>query len=338
MASTEIDPSYADLYRQYLQGNHALSPVESAINQILSNTQWDSPETVADHRNIAVVALVIAEEAEDANLRSLYFNIALEALQSSQDPLCIAHLSLTGILLKDPNAIRQALSALLTVAAKDANDAAPGLVYLPPTCPPALRSDLLRQLLQAESAQQQALMLTVEALRRSPLAFYSAQGLRFLQLAVVHYPQVAQLQLQLGIANLFSGRIEGLVNLHRARELSAQHSPQSLTQSASLYQALQLAYRPLSASQAGHWQAQARTVADDSLAWAWTSLPPESPITYIPFEGLTLAVEANLRSIVTSVLLAEGTWFEAELALWRQQLQPGMVVIDVGANVGVYTF
>jgi FkbM family methyltransferase len=45
-----------------------------------------------------------------------------------------------------------------------------------------------------------------------------------------------------------------------------------------------------------------------------------------------------LRSIVTSVLLAEGDWFEAEMEFWRNQLQPGMTVIDVGANVGVYTF
>jgi FkbM family methyltransferase len=53
---------------------------------------------------------------------------------------------------------------------------------------------------------------------------------------------------------------------------------------------------------------------------------------------LKLAVEPSFRSIVTSVLLAEGDWFEAEMEFWRSQLQPGMMVIDVGANVGVYTF
>jgi FkbM family methyltransferase len=49
-------------------------------------------------------------------------------------------------------------------------------------------------------------------------------------------------------------------------------------------------------------------------------------------------VEPSFRSIVTGVLLAEGDWFEDEMEFWRHWLQPGMTVIDVGANVGVYTF
>jgi FkbM family methyltransferase len=37
-------------------------------------------------------------------------------------------------------------------------------------------------------------------------------------------------------------------------------------------------------------------------------------------------------------LLGEGDWFESEMEFWRGWLKPGMTVIDVGANAGVYTF
>jgi FkbM family methyltransferase len=107
-------------------------------------------------------------------------------------------------------------------------------------------------------------------------------------------------------------------------------------------QALYLAYREPENPKAGeYWLNIARHHADRHphvKAWQWAQLSVESPITYVPFEQMALAVEPNLRSIVTSVLLAEGDWFEAEMEFWREQIEPGMTVIDVGANVGVYTF
>ncbi|MEO0409412.1 MAG: FkbM family methyltransferase, partial [Cyanobacteria bacterium P01_A01_bin.135] len=338
MNQTATDGSYGDIYQQYLQRHGAMPPPDSAardkLDRLLNQTPWEAPVTSADQVNTAVVALVLAEAADDAYLRSLYLETALDALQVNE-PLAAAHRCLMGVWLQEPGAAGQALATLAALAnaggSGDASDTggALGLIYLPPTRPADLRGELLRQLL-AGRAEEQALLLTVEALRRSPLAFYSPQGLRFLQLAVQHYPQVAALHRQLGLANLLSDRPEGLVNLHRARVLDPHD--------AKTYQALQLAYRTLTTVQAAHWQTQARQIAGDAPEWRWTQLPPDSPITYIPYDGVLLAVEASLRSIVTSVLLAQGTWFEAELALWRQQLQPGMVVIDVGANVGVYTF
>ncbi|MGF1515067.1 MAG: FkbM family methyltransferase [Elainellaceae cyanobacterium] len=337
MDATETDRSYAGLYRQYLQDNQALQTPD-IINQALGGTQWEDPQTTKDYRNVAVVALAMAEQADEIDLRSLYLEIASNALQSADGPISAAHRCLLSGLLEEPGAGQQTLRALLSLASEPEESSPLGLVYLPPTQPVALRAELLRQLWQAQSAKQQALLLTVEALRRSPLVFYNAQGLRFLQLAVAHYPQAGALQLQLGLALLFGGRVEGIVNLHRAQALA----PQGTDQIAAAHQALHLAYRPISAPASARWREQAIAAApadaQASPAWRWTQTPPESPITYVSFEGLTLAAEASLRSIVTSVLLGQGTWFEAELALWRRQLQPGMVVIDVGANVGVYTF
>ncbi|MGY4520770.1 FkbM family methyltransferase [Thermostichus sp. MS-CIW-30] len=56
------------------------------------------------------------------------------------------------------------------------------------------------------------------------------------------------------------------------------------------------------------------------------------------YEGYKLRLEPDLKSIVTFVLLAQDRWFESEIELCRQILKPGMNAIDVGANVGVYTF
>lgn len=52
---------------------------------------------------------------------------------------------------------------------------------------------------------------------------------------------------------------------------------------------------------------------------------------------MTLAVHPNLASITTYVLLEQETWFEKELPFLMHYLQPGMTVVDIGANAGVYS-
>lgn len=54
-------------------------------------------------------------------------------------------------------------------------------------------------------------------------------------------------------------------------------------------------------------------------------------------DGVTLAVPASLASITTYVLLEQETWFEKEMDFLRHWLRPGMTVIDIGANFGVYS-
>jgi FkbM family methyltransferase len=54
-------------------------------------------------------------------------------------------------------------------------------------------------------------------------------------------------------------------------------------------------------------------------------------------DGVTLAVPANLHSATTYVLLEQEHWFEKEMDFLRHWLRPGMTVIDVGANLGVYS-
>jgi FkbM family methyltransferase len=54
-------------------------------------------------------------------------------------------------------------------------------------------------------------------------------------------------------------------------------------------------------------------------------------------DAVTLAVSASLQSITTYVLLEQERWFEKEMDFLRHWLRPGMTVIDIGANHGVYS-
>ncbi|MFS8913666.1 FkbM family methyltransferase [Synechococcus sp. B60.1] len=57
----------------------------------------------------------------------------------------------------------------------------------------------------------------------------------------------------------------------------------------------------------------------------------------ICYEGYTMRLEDSLDSLVTHCCLAQGRWFESEIDFVRSYLKPGMMFIDVGANVGLYT-
>jgi len=52
--------------------------------------------------------------------------------------------------------------------------------------------------------------------------------------------------------------------------------------------------------------------------------------------GEVIAADPSLRNVTTYVLAEQEEWFEAELGFIRRFLKPGMVMADIGANVGVY--
>ncbi|CAN1210390.1 FkbM family methyltransferase [Tumidithrix helvetica PCC 7403] len=346
-----VDISFSDssenIYWQYVQtyGSKVDFALAPNLADHIRNRSWEDPQSALDFNNAAVIALIEAEKAENLSERSIYWEIALESLKEGvklQDhPLCKAHSALFYSLLGEIQiSVNIAYSALLEILQKH-NGSEPmkplGMVYLPTHLKKwkIVCKDQLQHMLQVEDGNMQALLLVSAVLCQTGLAFYHHEVLQFLQLAVHFSPASSVLNLQLGVSGVHNQQWESLAYLHRARKLDPE-DPKIL-------QALYLAYRDLNQlSVSEEWQTIAGDCAqknDRSVQWGWTDLPANSLFTYIPFEDrLLLAVEPSLRSIVTCVLLAQGDWFEAEMELWRDRIQPGMTVIDVGANVGVYTF
>lgn len=339
--------SSADSYFKYLEsaGLNLDSDVLLRVKKCLEDTSWDNPTSAIELNNVAVVALIETETCQDLSIRSLYLEMALETLNRGVEelpshPLCAAHLALVLAMTGEMNQGMQiAFSTLIdTLKSADLNNQqnSPGIVYLPPSNSfTNTRSENLTKILQADDGYEQSLLLLSEVLCQSQLVFYNTTGLRFLQLANQLLGSSPTRNLKLGISSIINNQWEGLIYLHRARE----NAPDS----AKILQALYLAYRDLGQMEtANFWfdiACDSSRKNTHSLDWEWTKLEANSPITYVAVENqLLLAVEPSLRSLVTSVLIAEGDWFEKEMEFWRSWLKPGMTVIDVGANVGVYTF
>lgn len=315
------------------------------VQQLCDLTRWDEPESPLDFNNLSVVALTMAAASDSDDMKmegQLYLEMALDALSNNVNthPLCAAHLALVQSLLGNAaEAIDLAFSTLMTCSQLPppvSSSVGMGLIYLPPAKAAHVigQADALIHLYSCQTGIDQAIALCTEVLWRSQLVFYNAGGLRFLQVAAKTMPESALLNLALGISSIFSQQWEGLSYLHRALQLRPEYSP--------IYQALFLACKALGNEElATQWLVAAQEKAQahpNDKSWTWTTLPSESSFSYLPFGTLSMAVEAKISSIVTSVLLVEGDWFEAEMEFWRDQLQPGMTIIDVGANAGVYTF
>jgi FkbM family methyltransferase len=314
------------------------------IERLLEQTNWEEPQSCLDLNNQAVLALVEAEKTEDTNTRELYLETAISMLNEGiSHPLCAAHLALIHTLLGETDvAIQIAFSTLIqslqSVFTESKKNEA-GLIYLPiNTGLLSQNANLFSQLFSLENSNySQSTLFLAEVLQRSQPIFYNAMGCRLLQLAIQLLPNSPEVNLKLGLASLSSAQEEGLLYLHRAVQLLPRHA-QSL-------QALHLAYRDLGQVEiANFWLNTAHSLGQEignvSVPdWYWTASASDNPMTYVPFgKQQILAVEASLQSIVTLVLLGAGAWFEAEMEFWQDSLQPGMTVIDVGANVGVYTF
>jgi FkbM family methyltransferase len=341
----DFDPKLA--YLDYIQQNQVeISPKATAqLTQILDRCQWEAPQTALEWNNLAVTALIAAESCDNALTHGLYAELAFEAVQTgsalNQHPLCVAHLALLNCMLGNySDAAEIAFNAFINNLQPTYTEAEiePGIVYIPPLTRTHItngRSEQLQRILNTDNGYAQAMLMLTEVLCRTQISLDNQTGIRLLHLMNQVMPELMFPNIRLGIYSIGDRSLEGLVYLHRAGELALDHPV--------ILQALYLAYRDLEQLiSANYWYQIGADYGSQRLAklpWRWTDLSIECPYTYIPFDrDILLTVPASLQSTTTRCLLAEGDWFERELEFWREYLQPGMSVIDIGASFGVYAF
>jgi FkbM family methyltransferase len=308
---------------------------------ILSQTRWDEPHSGYDWNNIGVLSLIEAEQcADDLSVREACLELAIEAFQNGESdyPLCTLHLALIHYLLGEFNLSTQAALVNyvknLQLSFCEADLDQPGLIYMPVAWEKQ-NDSLYQHWINLTNVNEQVIHLSSTLLSYSQLFIYNSTGLRYLHLDADTNSMSALARRKLGIGKIVNHCWEGLYQLHYAQKLS----PADL----STVQSLHIAYRSVQQTDsADYWLKLGQQLVEkknDLPSKAWTSLSSNTAYTYVPFdEEISLAVEPDFQSIVTSILLGQGDWFEKEMEFWRQWIQSGMTVIDVGSNAGVYTF
>jgi FkbM family methyltransferase len=356
----DFDPKTA--YLNYIKQNRVeiTTAATDQLAQILDKCQWEQPQTALDWNNLAVTALVAAENCDNSLTHGLYIEIAFDAVQAGseldQHPLCAAHLALLNCMLGNYSEAAQiAFSAFINNLQPTYTEVEiePGIVYIPPLTRTHItngRSEQLQRILNTNNGYTQAVLMITEVLCRTQIVLDNQTGLRLLHLMNQFMPDLVFPNIRLGIYSIGNQELEGLAYLHRAGELALDHP--------TILQSLYLAYRDLDQPESAHyWQQIGEDYGSQRLAklpWQWTGLAIDSAWTLVPFDqqesgvaidhqgsldrGISLAVVATLQSPTTRCLLAEGDWFERELEFWRDFIQLGMNVVDIGANIGVYTF
>ncbi|WP_404787614.1 FkbM family methyltransferase [Altericista sp. CCNU0014] len=338
---SEATQSYLESLQQL--GWQIDDSLRQRLDSICIETDWNSPSTGQDWNNIGVAALIQAQDCDDLSLKMSLVELAQDAFSEGEADylLCQAHKALLSVLVGEFYPARQqAFTALLQLQIaleKDAAEVPLGLIYVP-TGWYGRAVDRLQVMellyVSPQNGLEQVYQYWNQIFVHSAQVFYNAMGLHTLSTAAHVNPNLPALQLKQGIACRMAAQAEGFIYLHNALRLA----PGNLT----VLQSLSIAYRDINETAAAHhyWQLAAdRSAGRLDFDSVWTQVSPDRDFTYVPFdEGVTLAVQPSLNSIVTSVLLGEGDWFESEMEFWRSWLKPGMTVIDVGANAGVYTF
>jgi FkbM family methyltransferase len=334
-----------NIYREYLQKNLPHLDLSSLpMGESFEKTNWENPSTAIELNNFAVIQILEAQNTQDIGLKQFYLELAIEALETGIErenhPLCVAHLGIIKSLIGEVNFAHNLQYAkiieILPLIFSSQEESIAGLIYLPIfNRNNSKNKEHLEFIIKENNSYQQALYLLIADCEQSQMVFYNSSGLRLLNLANQIITNSFNIKLNLGLSNLFNNLYEGLFYLHEALNLQPKNS--------NIIQALYLTYRNLNNQNlANLYLEQGNQFYQDNphnLSWKWANLPITNNWTYLKFDdNLLLTVESSFKSIVTAVLLAQEDWFEVEMEMWRDEIKSGMTVIDVGANVGVYTF
>ncbi|MFN9760431.1 MAG: FkbM family methyltransferase [Pseudanabaena sp.] len=333
---------FGDRYLEYLFDNYPNTDASilSRLEEVIENTNWDNPISSLDWNNLAVIDLINASQEEDLQVKTSIVAEAKAKLERGfaldQNLHCAAHyILIQSILGEDAGANSLALHTVVNTpqTAEYEQNIGISLIYLPAL---SRGTQELELMLGAENGYQQANMLLAEVIRRSQFVFYNSFGTRFLKLANQIFHDSSAICLMLGVSHLMANQSEGVAYLQHGRKLTPENP--------AILQGLYLAYRGFGdLDKAKYWMDHANDLrlkfGSEDASWQWTRLLVDEAMTYVSFdEDVVVAVEPNFKSIVTSVLIAQGDWFEREIEFWRNNIQEGMTIIDVGANAGVYAF
>ena len=318
------------------------SSVKAKLASIYASTNWEEPSTGQDWNNVGIAALIQAQGCDELSIKETLVEMAREAFASGEAefPLCKVHGILLEVMLGNFVSAQVQVSNLLLhlqlELEKDLSNVPLGLVYFSADqyTRNIDRFGLIEQLFSAQNGVQQAYRWLGQIFVQSQQIFYNDSGSRTLALATQIDSTLPLHRLKYGVTCLMSGRVQGLIHLHQAHRLAPTND--------TILQSLYLAYRNLGQQAVArqYWERARQSKGDHAqTAAVWTQASPDEDFTYLPFDqNIVLAVQPSFNSIVTSVVLSEGDWFENEMEFWRNCLKPGMTVIDVGANAGVYTF
>jgi len=332
----KIASTYGEEYLEYVLQYLPKIDLEylALLEEIVETTNWENPQTSSDWNNLAVINLIKADKTQDLLLREQLVNEALQYLQRGfiidQNWYCIAHcIIIHGLIGNGEIANSFAMSILVDPYSVKNQNAHHGLIFLPRKFITEYEAKELFNVISKYNTIQKMIGI---ALRESQQVFYNDFSFRFLKLSQLLWADNPKTLLKLGIHSLMIKGSEGLVYLLKAWQLSPNTSR--------IIHALYLGYCEHIKNMTHHKDyflniAKQQTSQD----YQWSHLVKDNVITYITYdEDIQLAVEPDFNSLVTSVLLAESDWFEYEIEFWRDSIEEGMVVIDIGANVGVYTF
>lgn len=328
--------NYIDYYAEYICSifPNTSFDILDIIESISLQTNWQNPKSGLDWNNWGVVTIVRAINASSLEERSHLCSLAINYFQRGLSyPLSLLHYFLFAKLIGErSNALLNSYSYLIKILQPwlGHNQVINrGLIFLP-----SRLNNAIHLLLSTANGYEQTAGLAGIIFAST----YSYQSLetRWLKLSISLLPEYTPALLKLGLWQFYNQEYEGIYYLHQAQK----HEPSN----PAVVQSLYLAYQNLQSPQiASYWKSMGRDyyLATDphNPCWFWSTLPDAFSFTYVLFQGnILLAVVPDLSQVVTIVLLADGDWFEAEMEFWVNNLQPGMTVIDVGANVGVYTF
>ena len=124
------------MYCQYVESCCLDIDFLDSLDIDIEGTNWNEPKSALDFNNVAVMALIAADNSDDSNEKGLYLEYAIEALKKGIDItnslLCKAHLAIVCVLTGELDNAKDLAYRYLSESfqSSDSNNDL-GLIYLP---------------------------------------------------------------------------------------------------------------------------------------------------------------------------------------------------------------